>query len=189
LSTESIASPPLPAAAVEPCATCGAALAADQRYCLQCGTRRTRCHDGSPGPCPGGAPGGLPAANGFLEQVVPQILVAKAYKESGLLLITTDEAPSSGGLADSSSCCGQSRFPNLPAPSGVAASLPPEGGGQVGALLLSPFVKPRTISQEPYDHFSLLRTIEDIFALKHLGYAGDTHVSALEPSLFVARQR
>jgi uncharacterized membrane protein YgcG len=145
-----------------------------------------RCHDGSPGPCPTGAAGGLPAASGFLEEVVPKILASKAYKEGGLLVITTDEAPTSGELADSSSCCGQPRFPNLPAPSGVAASLPPEGGGQVGALLLSPFVKAHTTSQETYSHFSLLRTIEDLFSLKHLGYAAGAHVNPFEPLLFAA---
>lgn len=146
-----------------------------------------RCHDGSPGPCPGGAPGGLAAADGFLEQVVPKIVSSKAYKEGGLLVITTDEAPSSGEFADSSSCCGQPRFPNLPPPTGAAAGLAPEGGGQVGALLLSPFVKPHTISQEPYDHFSLLRTVEDLFSLKHLGYAAGAKVPAFAPSLFVAK--
>jgi phosphatidylinositol-3-phosphatase len=146
-----------------------------------------RCHDGSPGPCPGGGAGGLPAADGLLEQVVPKILASKAYRESGLLLITSDEAPASGEFADSSSCCGQPRFPNLPAPTGIAASLPAGGGGQVGALLLSPFVKGRLISQEPYDHFSLLRTIEDLFQLKHLGFAAGARVTAFEPSLFVAK--
>ena len=146
-----------------------------------------RCHDGSPGPCPTGGAGGLPAASAFLEEVVPKILASKAYKEAGLLVITTDQAPSSGEFADSSSCCGQPRFPNLPAPTGPAASLPPEGGGQVGALLLSPFVKPHTTSQETYNHFSLLRTIEDVFGLKHLGYAGAAHVDSFEPSLFVAK--
>jgi hypothetical protein len=145
-----------------------------------------RCHDGSPGPCPGGAPGGMPAVDAFLEDVVPKIVASKAYKEDGLLVITTDEAPSSGELADSSSCCGQPRFPNLPPPTGIAASLP-EGGGQVGALLLSPFVKPHAVSQEPFNHFSLLRTIEDLFSLKHIGYAGGAKVAALEPSLFVGK--
>ncbi len=146
-----------------------------------------RCHDGSPGPCPGGGAGGLAAADAFLEGVVPKILASKAYKEGGLLVITSDQAPASGALADSSSCCGQPRFPNMPPPSGAAAGLSPEGGGQVGALLLSPFVKPHTISQEPYDHFSLLRTIEDLFELKHLGYAGGAKVTAFEPSLFTAK--
>jgi hypothetical protein len=146
-----------------------------------------RCHDGSPGPCPTGGAGGLPAAAGLLQEVVPKILASKAYKESGLLVITTDEAPSSGEFADSSSCCGQPRFPNLPPASGVAASLPPEGGGQVGALLLSPFVKAHTTSQETYSHFSLLRTIEDLFSLRHIGYAGAAHVNSFEPSLFAAK--
>jgi hypothetical protein len=146
-----------------------------------------RCHDASPGPCPGGAAGGLPAADGFLRQLVPKILGSIAYKDGGLLVITVDQAPTTGEFADSSSCCGQPRFPNLPVPTGVAASLPPEGGGQVGALLLSPFVKAGTTNQEPYNHFSLLRTIEDLFGLKHLGYAADAHVGSLEPSLFAAR--
>jgi phosphatidylinositol-3-phosphatase len=146
-----------------------------------------RCHDGSPGPCPGGGTGGLAAADGLLAQIVPWILASAAYRHGGLLLITTGAAPSSGEFADSSSCCGQPRFPNLPPATGVAASLPPEGGGQVGALLLSPLIKRHAISQEPYNHYSLLRTIEDLFGLKHLGYAAGAHVSSLEPSLFAAR--
>jgi phosphatidylinositol-3-phosphatase len=141
------------------------------------------CHNGSPTPCASGAPAGLPAAEGFLKQVVPEILGSKAYKENGLLAITTDEAPSSGELADSSSCCGQPQFPNLPASS--SSALGPEGGGQVGALLLSPFIK-QGVSQEPYNHFSLLRTIEDLFGLPHLGYAGLSKVSSFEPSIFSA---
>jgi hypothetical protein len=145
-----------------------------------------RCHDASPGPCPGGGPGGLPAAESFLRDTVPKILASRAYRQGGLLVITSDAAPSTGAFADSSSCCGQPRFPNLPPPTGLAASLPPEGGGQVGALLLSPFVKARTISQTPYNDFSLLRTIEDLFGLKHLGYAAGAKVGALEPSLFAA---
>ncbi len=117
--------------------------------------------------------------------MVPEVLSSKAYKEAGLLVITTDEAPSSGEFADSSSCCGQPGFPNLPAPAG-GLGLGPKGGGQVGALLLSSFVKPHTTSQEPYNHFSLLRTIEDLFALKHLGYAGLPKVSSFEPPVFSA---
>jgi phosphatidylinositol-3-phosphatase len=146
-----------------------------------------RCHDASPGPCPGGGAGGVAAANTLLEQIVPKILASQAYKHGGLLVITTDEAPSSGEYADSSSCCGQPRFPNLPPPAGPAAALPPEGGGQVGALLLSPYVKGGAINQESFNHFSLLRTFEDFFDVKHLGYAAGAHAGSLEPSLFLAR--
>lgn len=139
------------------------------------------CHDASPTPCAPGAPAGLPAAEPFLKRVVPEITRSVAYKEGGLLVITVDQAPLTGAYADSSSCCGQPQFPNMPPPS---SALGPEGGGQVGALLLSPFIKGGGVSQEPYDHFSLLRTIEDIFGLPHIGYAGLPKVSAFETSIF-----
>jgi len=143
-----------------------------------------RCHDGNPTPCAPGAPAGLAPADGLLKTLVPEIVSSKAYKDGGLLAITVDEAPSSGEFADSSSCCGQPRFPNLAAsPTGLS----PRGGGTVGALLLSPYVKGATISQEPFNHFSLLRTIEDLFGLKHLGYAALPAVKPLEPSMFTAK--
>ena len=53
-----------------------------------------------------------------------------------------------------------------------ALSMQP-GGGDSGALLLSPFIKPGTVTTVPYNHFSLLRTIQDIFALPHTGNAAD----------------
>jgi phosphatidylinositol-3-phosphatase len=141
------------------------------------------CHDGNPTPCASGAPAGLGAAEGFLKQVVPEITGSKAYKENGLLVITVDQAPSSGPFAESSSCCGQPQFPNLPPSSSV---LGPKGGGQVGALLLSPYIAKSGVSQEPYNHFSLLRTVEDLFGLSHLGYAALPKVSSFEPSIFSA---
>jgi phosphatidylinositol-3-phosphatase len=146
-----------------------------------------RCHDGSPSPCAPGAAAGPPAADGFLQKVVPEILASKAYKNGGLLVITVDEAPSTGPFADSSSCCSEPQFPNLPAPPGGSiAGLPLKGGGEVGALLLSPYVKAGTTNQEQYNHFSLLRTIEDLYGLKHLGYAGLAGVSSFGASVFSA---
>jgi hypothetical protein len=146
-----------------------------------------RCHDGSPNPCAPAAPAGMPAADGFLKKVVPEIMRSKGYKNGGLLLITVDEAPTTGEFADSSSCCEQPRFPNLP-PSAQApiAGLPPNGGGQVGALLLSPYVKPATTNQEPFNDFSLLRTVEDLFGLGHLGYASLSKLEAFGAAVFNA---
>lgn len=140
-----------------------------------------RCHDGNPTPCAPGAPAGMQAADGWLKKVIPQITASQAYKQNGLLVLTVDEAPSSGEFEDSSSCCGQPAFPNLPAPAG---GIGPPGGGQVGALLLSPFIKGGATVQDTYSHFSLLRTIEDLFKLGHLGYAGGKEVSSFAPALF-----
>jgi hypothetical protein len=134
-------------------------------------------------PCAPDAAAGLRPADGFVKKVVPEIVGSPAYKDGGLLVITVDEAPTSGEFADSSSCCGQPQYPNL-APSATGSS--PRGGGAVGALLLSPFIKGATTSQEPYNHFSLLRSIEDLFGLKHLGYAALPAVSAFAPSMFSA---
>jgi hypothetical protein len=202
------------------------------------------CHDGRPTPCAPGAPSGLPAAETFLRRVVPEILASPAYHKGGLLIITTDQAPTTGEYADSSSCCMQPRFPapavtttpagttnaaagtpttsatpaagtptatgtatttpppssspptttpgtttpavTTPATTTPAIDLPPKGGGQVGALLISPFVKPATFDQEPFNDFSLLRTIENLFGLPPLGYAATRGLSSLEASVFSA---
>jgi hypothetical protein len=200
------------------------------------------CHDGRPTPCAPGAPSGLPAAETFLRHVVPEILASPAYHKGGLLIITTDQAPTTGEYADSSSCCMQPRFPAPAAPTGApnapattpttpatpavgtpttagtatttpsppssspstttlgattpaattpavstpSIKLPPTGGGQVGALLISPFVKPATFDQEPFNDFSLLRTIENLFGLPPLGYAATRGLSSLEASVFSA---
>jgi phosphatidylinositol-3-phosphatase len=107
-------------------------------------------------------------------------MASKAYKSNGLIVITADEAPSSGEFGDSSSCCGQPAYPNLTT-SGLR-----HGGGVVGALLLSPLIKGGTTSQEPYNHYSLLRTVEDVFGLSHLGYAALPAVTAFNASLLNA---
>jgi phosphatidylinositol-3-phosphatase len=141
------------------------------------------CDDGNPTPCAPGKASGMAAADAFLHKVVPQILSSNAYRKDGMLAITVDQAPATGEYADSSSCCGQPRFPNLPAPTGAAALSPP-GGGQVGMLLLSPLLKGGGLVQDTYNHFSLLATIEQLFGLSRLGYAGLSEVKPLSPSLF-----
>lgn len=138
------------------------------------------CDDGNPDPCGPGKASGALSADGFLHKYVPQILSSSAYKKDGLLIITSDQAPSSGEDADSSSCCGQPAYPNLPAPTTTG-----HGGGQVGALLLSPLLKKGGgFAQEPYNHYSLLATIEQIFGLGRLGYASLPEVKPFSASLF-----
>jgi phosphatidylinositol-3-phosphatase len=142
------------------------------------------CEDGNPTPCSPGKPDGMVAADSFLQKVVPEILASKAYKQNGLLAITVDQAPATGEYADSSSCCGQPKYPNMPTPTGAAA-LAGDGGGQVGLLLLSPFIKKGGgLSQETYNHFSLLATVEEVFGLSKLGYAAGSEVKPFNVSLF-----
>ncbi len=44
------------------------------------------------------------------------------------------------------------------------------GGDRTGAVLLSPFIKPGTVSTTPYNHYSMLKSLEDIFQVG--GYLG-----------------
>jgi hypothetical protein len=53
------------------------------------------------------------------------------------------------------------------------------GGDQTGAVMISPFIKPGTVSTVPYNHYSMLKSIEDIFGLSHLGYAGQAGLQSL----------
>jgi phosphatidylinositol-3-phosphatase len=122
------------------------------------------CDDGHDSPCANGQPGGLAQADAFLRQWVPQITSSPAFtQQHGLLIITFDEAATS----DTSSCCGEIPGPDSPEP-GINGP----GGGDVGAVLLSPCIAPGTVSTVPYNHYTMLRSVEDIFGLPHLGYAG-----------------
>ena len=58
------------------------------------------------------------------------------------------------------------------------------GGGSIGAVLLSPLIKPGTVSDVQYNHYSLLRTIEDIFGLPHLGDAAMSQVRSFGADIF-----
>jgi hypothetical protein len=127
------------------------------------------CHDGHDQPCVNGEPGGLVSMNDFLQKAVPPILSSPAYQDRGLLIVTFDEAEAGGASADSSACCNEQSGPNTVNPGFLN---PGPGGGRVGAVMMSPCIKPGTVSMMPYNHYSFLRSVEDAFGLDHLGYAG-----------------
>ncbi|MCW3048474.1 MAG: hypothetical protein JWO74_2758 [Solirubrobacterales bacterium] len=123
------------------------------------------CHDGRDTPCADGAPAGLAAADTWLQGVLDPILASKAYADGGLVVVTFDQAPTDGPNADArGSAALPPAYPNAPGTT--------PGGGRVGALLLSKFVKAGKVDDTEYDHFALLRSIEDLFSLDPLGYAG-----------------
>jgi hypothetical protein len=145
------------------------------------------CHDGHDEPCVNGEPGGLVSADAFLRKWVPRITGSPAVRRDGLLLITFDEAEGDptgeGGTPDASACCNQAQFPNTPNNGGP---IPGMGGGRVGAVALSRFIAPGTVSAQPYNHFSTLRTVEDIFKLSHLGYAESPDPGTFGSDVFTA---
>jgi hypothetical protein len=106
--------------------------------------------------------GGYEGIDEFLTEWVPKIVASPAYKKDGLLIITFDEAED-----DNSACCDEPPGPNTPSP-GIQGP----GGGKIGAVLLSPLIKPGITNKTPINHYGYLRSIEDIFGVGHLGYAG-----------------
>lgn len=123
--------------------------------------------------------GGLFAADLFLQHFVPLIQASPAYADGGMIIVTLDESGDIGTPAGAMSCCGEPSGPNTPAP-GQAGP----GGGRIGTVILSPFTTPNTVSDVPYNHYSMLRSLEDAFGIGataaiagsdgkgHLGYAG-----------------
>ena len=134
------------------------------------------CHDGHDAPCKNGEPGGLISADAFLRAWVPKILASPAFREDGLLVVTFDE----GTAADA--CCGEQPLPGGPPP-----GRPGPGGGRTGAVLVSPYIAPGTTSAQDYNHYSLLRSIEDLFGLPHLGYAAAADLPVLGKDVYTAK--
>lgn len=88
---------------------------------------------------------GIQQGDAFLSRLVPQIL--KELGPKGVLFLTFDEAAS----GSTEGCCQKA------------------AGGHVVTILAGATVRPGTVSDLPYDHYSLLRTIEDAWRLPLLG--------------------
>jgi hypothetical protein len=132
------------------------------------------CDDGHDYPCTNttgaGVGGGSSVGdiNQWLETWVPIITSSPAFKQDGLLEITSDEAEQP--TFDTTACCGETEGP---AADSGGNGIGGPGGGKVGAVLLSPFITPGSVAPKTtsYNHFSSLASIEDLFGLPHLGEA------------------
>jgi hypothetical protein len=133
------------------------------------------CDDGHDDPCVDGRKGGLVAIDAFLRSTVPQITSSPAYLKDGMLVITFDEAD--GG--DTSACCNEQPGPNTAQPGRTGP-----GGGRVGAVVLSRFITPGTVTDVPYNHYALLRSMEDVFGLAYLGYAARSDLAAFGSDVY-----
>jgi hypothetical protein len=71
---------------------------------------------------------------------------------------------------------------------------PTTGGGDTGSVLISPYIKPGSVSDVYYNHYSWLRTMEDLFNVAHvspgidgeghIGYAAQVGLSPFGPDVF-----
>jgi len=137
------------------------------------------CHDGHDQPCVDGEPGGLVSADQFLQTWVPKIMSSPAWAEGSLLVVTFDEAES----GDASACCAEKPGYNTPNPGGLT---PGPGGGRTGTVLVSQFIQPGTTNATPYNHYSLLKSVEDVFGLPYLGFAGQSGLQAFGADVYDA---
>jgi hypothetical protein len=105
-------------------------------------------------------------------------------------LLRKPDVSEPAGLNDPSRNDHHSHDTTTPAPAtGEGATTPTGGGGQVGLLLISSFVKAGSSDQvDYYNHFSLLASIEDLFGLKHLGYASDPALPRFDGATYNAKK-
>ncbi|WP_310961839.1 alkaline phosphatase family protein [Nocardioides terrisoli] len=122
------------------------------------------CNDAHDSPCADGRRGGLPQLNRWLKTWVPRILKSPAFRHDGVLVITADE--SDGPRQDSTACCGEGPSANAEEP-----GIDGPGGGRVGALVISRWTGAGTRSSTPYNHYSLLGSIEEMIGARPIGYA------------------
>ena len=94
----------------------------------------------------------LKVTDGWLSNLLDTLLPAlEADGQPYLVVLTFDEGQGHH------SCCG----------------LPPEAGGRIPVVLISPSVKSAFQDDTPYTHYSLLKTISESWGLAYLGHAAD----------------
>jgi phosphatidylinositol-3-phosphatase len=99
--------------------------------------------------------------------------------------LSTAAIPSTTAATPSATPTTPSTTPATPTPAAGTQTGSPAGGGRVGLLLISKYVKPGTLNVSgEYNHFALLRSIENLFGLQPLGYAGATGLLAFDSSVF-----
>jgi hypothetical protein len=155
------------------------------------------CDDGHDDPCvgkdvDGGTASGLKAVDLWLQKYIPMIEASRAFQQDGLIIVSGDEAESS----DSTSCCNEESGYNTPLAGGggITSGSPGPGGGRIGTLVIGHGVKPDSTSTTAYNHYSLLRSLEDLFGVTtggadgqgHLGYAGATGLVPFGKDVFQA---
>ena len=131
-------------------------------------------------------------ADAFVQGTVTAIMSSKAWTGNSAIFIVSDENdfqvnPATDNWVSAAGCCDSPLLPNgyqfLKAsgtPDGNTWSCPyganpacQYGGGLVPAVIIARHGPRGLVSTQPYNHYSLLRTIEDTWDLGYLGNAAD----------------
>ena len=144
--------------------------------------------------------GGLYAADTFLQKYVPMIMESPAFQKDGEIQIIFDEAfppykmygnsiadyqgnsdPTLNVPTDTAqsvvACCNELPGPNTTQPGFQAFGQDTTpGGGITGAVFISRFIKPGSVSDQPYNHYSWLASMEDLYGIRHGGTDGKGHL-------------
>lgn len=102
---------------------------------------------------------GTNAGDRYLRSMIPRLL--GDLGPSGILVLTWDEGETNSG------CCSVAK------------------GGHILTLIAGPGARAGTRSVVPYSHYSLLRTIEDLWGLPRLGYAASPSTQTMTDLLRV----
>ena len=117
-------------------------------------------------------------ADNFVHQAVTTIMSSKAWTPHSAIFIVADEGDytantANGGWDSPAGCCDSPVLPagdpeiNAAWPGGLY------GGGLVPAIVIDPSGPHPFVDNDPFNHYSLLRTIEDAWNLPELGFTSD----------------
>ncbi len=118
-------------------------------------------------------------ADAFVKGAVTTIMHSRAWTKKSAIVIVTDEndytgTEETGGWESADGCCGSpyvaAHDPRVSAdwPGGTY------GGGKIPAIVVTGSGPRHVVDSTPYNHYSLLTTIEKNWGLDYLGHAGET---------------
>ena len=118
-------------------------------------------------------------ADTFVKGAVTTIMGSRSWTKKSAIVIVTDENDytgnkETGGWESADGCCGSpyvaAHDPRISAtwPGGTY------GGGKIPAIVVTGSGPHHVVDSTPYNHYSLLTTIEQNWRLPYLGHAGET---------------